>query len=92
MDKLSLIRTGSTLDVCLFPDGMRGFVNAWTHGLDLPLIRSSKPWTFAELTYEQFGAALTGFLSSVVFAWCYNMVGHCPACSDKPLVSQRKFD
>lgn len=54
MDKLNLLRTGSALAITagtinmicalaifLFPDGTIGFVNAWAHGLDLTLIKSS---------------------------------------------------
>lgn len=97
MGKLDILHTGSALAlttgtislVCalavfLFPDGMIGFVNTWFHGLDLTLIKSSKPWTFGEFAYGLFGATLTGFLSGLVFACCYNLVGNCPACRRKP--------
>lgn len=97
MDKLNLIRTGSALAITagtinlicalavyLFPDGTIGFVNAWAHGLDLTMIKSSKPWTVEGFTYGLFGVTLTGFLGGVVFALCYNLVGYCPACRDKP--------
>lgn len=97
MDKLNLIRTGSALAITsgtinlicalavfLFPDGTIGFVNAWAHGLDLALIMSGNPWTLGEFAYGQFGVILTGFLIGVVFAFCYNLVGCCPACRDKP--------
>lgn len=104
MDKLNLLRTGSALGltagtismVCalaiyLSPDGMISFVNAWFHGLDLTLIKSNKPWTFAEFAYGLFGATITGFLSGVAFALCYNLVGYCPACRDKPHTPKQKF-
>lgn len=68
------------LAVFLFPDGMINFVNAWFHGLDLTLIKSNKPWTLDGLAYGLFGAIATGFLSGVVFAFCYNLVGKCPNC------------
>ena len=97
MDRLNPLRTGSALAlttgsisvlcapaVFLFPDGMISFVNAWFHGLDLTLIKSNKPWTLDEFAYGLFGATMTGFLSGVVFAFCYNLVGNCPACSRKP--------
>ncbi len=97
MDRLNPLRTGSALAltagtlsllcalaVFLFPDGTIGFVNAWVHGLDLNLIKSSKPWTLDELAYGLFGVTLTGFLSGIVFALFYNLVGNCPACRQKP--------
>lgn len=97
MDKLNLFRAGSALAITagtfnlicalavfLFPDGTISFVNAWAHGLDLTMIKSSKPWTLEEFTYGLFGVTLTGFLSGVMFAFCYNLVGNCPACRHKP--------
>jgi hypothetical protein len=97
MEKLNLIRTGSALAITAgainlicalaifqFPDGTKGLVNAWAHGLDLTMIKSGKPWTLEEFSYGLFGVTLTGFLSGVVFAFCYNLVGYCPACRDKP--------
>ncbi len=70
------------LAVYLFQDGMIGFVNSWFHGLDLTLIKSSKPWTWSDFSYGLFGVSLSGFLSGVVFAGFYNLVGHCPTCRD----------
>lgn len=97
MDRLNPIRMGSALAltadtisldcalaVFLFPDGMIGFVNAWFHGLNLSLIKSDKPWSLDEFAYGLFGATLTGFLSGVVFAFCYNLVSNCPACNREP--------
>lgn len=97
MDKLNLLRTGSALGltagtismlcalaIYLFPDGMISFVNAWFHGLDLTLIKSNKPWTFAEFAYGLFGSTITGLLSGVVLAFFYNLAGYCPGCSQKP--------
>ncbi|MBI5006060.1 MAG: hypothetical protein HZB95_02940 [Nitrosomonadales bacterium] len=98
MDKLNPLRTGSALAlaagtislicalaVFLFPDGMINFVNAWFHGLDLNLIRSNKPWTLGEFTYGLFGATITGFLSGVIFAISFNLVGSCYlACQRTP--------
>jgi len=93
MDKLNPWRTGSamaltaavTSAVCLvavylFPQGTVDFVNSWTHGLDLTLIRSDRPWTFWMSVYGLLNATLTGFLFGVLFAYCYNLVGKCRCC------------
>lgn len=95
MNKLNPWRAGSAtaltagtislicaLAVYLFPDGMIAFVNAWSHGLDLTLIRSSKPWTWGDFSYGLFGVTLSGFLSGVVFAAFYNLLALCPPCRD----------
>ncbi len=93
MDRLNPLRTGSALAltaavislVCtaavfLFPDGMVNFVNAWVHGLDLGVLKSSKEWTVGGLAYGLFGVSLTAFLSGMLFAVCYNLTGKCLAC------------
>ena len=66
--------------VYLFPQGTVDFVNSWTHGLDLTMLRSDKPWTLAGLAYGLFNVTLTGFLVGALFACCYNMVKKCPWC------------
>ena len=60
--------------VYLFPQGTIDFVNSWTHGLDLTILRSDKPWTLGGLVYGLFNITLIGFLAGVLFAWCYNLV------------------
>lgn len=90
MDRLNPWRTGSALAltaalisvlcalaVYLFPQGTVDFVNSWTHGLDLTLLRSDRPWTLAGLACGVFNVALVGFFSGVLYAWCYNWVGKC---------------
>lgn len=64
----------------LFPEGTVTFVNSWTHGLDLTVLRSNKPWTLDSLAEGLFNITLTGFLAGALFAACYNLVGKCPAC------------
>lgn len=64
-----------TVAVFLFPDGAVNFVNAWVHGLDLTVLKSDKPWTLGGLAYGLFGVSLTGFLSGVLFALSYNLIG-----------------
>ena len=66
--------------VFLFPDGTVSFVNSWTHGLDLAVLRSGKPWTLAGLAYGLFNVTLTGFLIGALFACSYNLVRKCPWC------------
>ena len=66
--------------VFLFPEGTISFVNSWTHGLDLTVLRSDKPWNLAVLAYGLFNATLTGFVIGALFACCYNLAGLCPKC------------
>ncbi len=93
MDRLNPLRTGSalaltaavislvcTLAVLLFPDGMVNFVNAWVHGLDLGVLKSSKELTVGGLAYGLFGVSLATFLGGMLFAVCYNLTGKCLAC------------
>jgi hypothetical protein len=90
MDRLNPWRTGGAtaltvaivsvvcaVAVYLFPQGTVGFVNSWTHGLDLTVLRSDRPWTLDWLALGLFNVTLTGFLIGVLFAWCYNLVGKC---------------
>jgi hypothetical protein len=92
MDRLNTWRTGGATAltaallsvVCaaavyLFPEGTLDFVNSWTHGLDLTTLRSDRPWTLGGLAYGVFNVSLTGFVTGVLFAWCYNLLGKC-AC------------
>lgn len=86
MDKPNPWRVGSALAltaailslVCavavyLFPDGTVEFVNSWTHGLDLAVLRGDKPWTLGGLAYGLFDVSLSGAL----FACCYTLAGRC---------------
>ena len=57
----------------VFPDGTVAFVNSWTHGLDLTLLQSAKPWTLGSLLLGTFNVAVTGFLVGALFAWCRNL-------------------
>jgi hypothetical protein len=64
--------------VYLFPDGTVAFVNSWTHGLDLAVIQSDKPWTPGGLLLGTFNVAVTGFLVGALFAWCRNLTAGRP--------------
>lgn len=88
MDKLNVWRAGGATAltaavvsvacaaaVYLFPDGTVTFVNTWTHGLDLTVLRSDKPLTLGSLAYGLFNVTLTGFLVGALFAWCHNLMG-----------------
>jgi hypothetical protein len=90
MDRLNPWRTGGAtaltvaivsvvcaVAVYLFPQGTVDFVNSWTHGLDLTVLRSDRPWTLDWLALGLFNVTLTGFLIGVLFAWCYNLAGKC---------------
>ncbi len=93
MDRLNPWRVGSAtaltagtaslicaVAVWLFPEGAVSFVNSWTHGLDLAVIRSNKPLTLDSYGYGLFNVTLTGYFVGVLFAGCYNLVVRCPFC------------
>ena len=93
MDTLNPWRVGSAMAltaavisvVCaaavyLFPAGTVNFVNSWTHGLELTVLRSEKPWTLGSLAYGLFNVTLTGFLVGALLACSYNLVKKCPWC------------
>lgn len=48
--------------VYLFPNGTVAFVNSWTHGLDLVVLQSDKPWTLGGVLRGICNVALAGFL------------------------------
>ncbi|OGV78196.1 MAG: hypothetical protein A3I83_01610 [Methylotenera sp. RIFCSPLOWO2_02_FULL_45_14] len=66
--------------VYLFPDGTISFINSWTHGLDLTVLRNNKPWTVDSMANGLFNVTLIGFLFGALFACCYNLVGKCRCC------------
>jgi hypothetical protein len=53
-------------------------VNSWTHGLDLAVLQSDKPWTLGGLLLGTFNVALTGFVVGALFAWCRNLTAGRP--------------
>ena len=65
--------------VYLFPDRTVAFVNSWTHGLDLAVLQSDKPWTLGGVLPGTFNVALTGFLVGALFACCRNLTAERPA-------------
>ena len=71
----ALISVVCAVAVYLFPDGTVNFVNSWTHGLDLTMLRSEIRWTLGSLAYGLFNVTLTGFLVGALFACLYNLVG-----------------
>lgn len=64
------------LAVYLFPQGTVEFVNSWTHGLDLTLLRSDRPMTLGSVLSGLFNVSLTGFVIGALFAWARNLTGH----------------
>lgn len=88
MNRLDPLRTGMAaaltaaavsvvcaIAVNLSPQGTMEFVNSWTHGLDLTLIRSDRPMTPGSVALGVINVALTGFALGVVFSWARNLVG-----------------
>ena len=61
--------------VHLFPQGTVEFVNSWTHGLDLTVLRTDRPMTLASNVLGIFNVSLTGFLIGALFAWARNLIG-----------------
>jgi hypothetical protein len=51
------------------------FVNSWTHGLDLTVLRSDQPMTPGSVLLGVVNVALTGFVLGVVFSWARNLLG-----------------
>jgi len=66
--------------VYLFPDGAISFINSWTHGFDLTVLRNDKPWTLGNVANGLFNVTLMGYLIGALFAFCFNLVGLCPKC------------
>ena len=56
------------------PEGFIAFVNSWSHGIDLNLIRSEKAWTVGDFLVGLVAVSLTGFVSGAIFAACYNLI------------------
>lgn len=88
MNKLNPWRTGAAtaltaaivsilcaLAVYLFPQGTVEFVNSWTHGLDLTVLRTDRPMTLANVVLGVFNVSLTGFLIGALFTWVLNLIG-----------------
>jgi hypothetical protein len=64
------------LAVYLFPQGTVEFVNSWTHGLDLTVLRSDRPMTPGSVLSGLFNVSLTGFVIGALFAWARNLIGY----------------
>ena len=88
MNKLDPWRTGAAtavtvaivsivcaLAVYLLPEGTVAFVNSWTHGLDLTVLRTDRPMTLGSILLGLFNASLTGFVIGALFAWTRNLMG-----------------
>lgn len=97
MDKLNVWRIGAVLaltaailnTVCAVaayfdPDGFIAFVNSWSHGIDLSMIRSEKAWTAGDFLIGLVSVSLTGFVSGAIFAASYNLIAARGGCA-KPV-------
>jgi 2TM family of unknown function (DUF5676) len=58
----------------LFPDGTIAFANAWFHGFDLNLLKSTKPFTLATFIYVLLGVASTAFVTGALYSCIYNLL------------------
>jgi hypothetical protein len=68
---VSMICAGA---VYLFPQGTVDFVNSWTHGLDLTVLRTDRPLTPGGLLLGLFNASLTGFVIGALYAFTHNLM------------------
>jgi 2TM family of unknown function (DUF5676) len=58
----------------LFPDGTLAFANAWFHGFDLNLLKSTKPFTLVTFIYGLLGVASTAFITGALYGGIYNLL------------------
>jgi hypothetical protein len=72
----AIVSVVCALAVYVFPQGTVDFVNSWTHGLDLTLLRSDRPMTLGSVLSGLFDVSLTGFVIGALFAWARNLIGH----------------
>lgn len=61
--------------VYLSPLGTVRFVNSWTHGLDLMVLRTDEPLTAGRFILGLFNVSLTAFVVGALFAWSRGLVG-----------------
>jgi hypothetical protein len=60
--------------VYLFPQGTVDFVNSWTHGLDLTVLRTDRPLTAGGFLAGLFDVSLTGFVVGALYAFAHNLM------------------
>jgi len=63
--------------VALWPGGTLEFFNAWVHGLDLSVLKTTKPITAGVFFYGLSGVVVSAFAVGVVFAVSYNLARLC---------------
>ena len=61
--------------VYLSPEGTVRFVNSWTHGLDLTVLRTDAPLTAGRFLLGLFNVSLTAFAVGALFAWTRGLLG-----------------
>ena len=71
----ALVSILCAIAVYLFPEGTVEFVNSWTHGLDLTVLRSDRPMTLGSVVLGVINVALTGFVLGVLFSSADNLIG-----------------
>lgn len=67
--------------VYLSPQATVRFVNSWTHGLDLTVLRTDAPLTAGRVLLGLFNASLTAFAVGTLFAWTRGRLGRVPGAS-----------
>ena len=76
----AIVSIACAVAVLLFPEGTVGFVNSWTHGLDLTVLRTGRPMTLGSVLLGLFNVSLTGFAVGALFAWARTVVGRGNKC------------
>jgi hypothetical protein len=76
---VAIVSVACAAAVYLFPDGTVEFVNSWTHGLDLTVLKSDRAMTPGSVLLGLFNVSLTGFVIGALFAGSYNLTGRARA-------------
>lgn len=71
----AIVSIGCAVAVLLFPEATVEFVNSWTHGLDLAVLRTGRPMTLGSVLLGLFNVSLAGFAVGALFAWARTVAG-----------------
>ena len=63
---------GCALAYALLPDATLGFFNAWFHGIDIGMLKTTKAFTFGQFLYGLAGVLASSFILGLIFGFAYN--------------------